>query len=398
MKWTTPKALRDRIQRLWDRGDFLSARLSGTSSFPLEIRLKRPRPRQIAEHFGSVMDWVNELRANSRPTIGHGYDLRFEQVNNRVQGSNAMPTTAIFATEADALRFIRRQAEADRAEALATTIIARQPKLRDWVIRRPFVMLEHQDEWDRLLAVLDWFLAHPAAGLYLRQLDIPGVDTKFIEARRGILSELLDAVLPEDAIDASVTGIRNFSLRYGLRPIPTTVQFRLLDASLYIHGLSDLTVPVEQFAQLDLPVTRVFITENRTNGLAFPDCPESLVIFGLGYAVEQLADIPWLQHKDVWYWGDLDTHGFRILDQLRANLPQARSFLMDRATLEAHVSLSGSEPADKRYTGELYRLTADEHALFDDLRHDRLGERVRLEQERIRYGWVQQVLREITGN
>jgi hypothetical protein len=30
--------------------------------------------------------------------------------------------------------------------------------------------------------------------------------------------------------------------------------------------------------------------------------------------------------------------------------------------------------------------------LFDDLRHDRIGERVRLEQERIGYGWVTRIL------
>jgi hypothetical protein len=30
------------------------------------------------------------------------------------------------------------------------------------------------------------------------------------------------------------------------------------------------------------PLERVFITENEINGLAFPDVPGSLVIFGLG--------------------------------------------------------------------------------------------------------------------
>ena len=34
--------------------------------------------------------------------------------------------------------------------------------------------------------------------------------------------------------------------------------------------------------------------------------------------------------------GDIDTHGFAILDRLRAWLPQTRSVLMDRDTLLAH--------------------------------------------------------------
>src|SRR5690606_13300583 len=136
-------------------------------------------------------------------------------------------------------------------------------------------------------------------------------------------------------------------------------------------------------------------TENRINGLAFPDVPRSLVVFGLGYGLDRLADIDWLHHVDVWYWGDIDTHGFGILNRLRAGLPHARSFLMDRETLEAHRDLWVTEPADKRYDGEPTRLTEDEYALFSDLRHDRLGERVRLEQERIRCGWLQRWLRDV---
>ena len=67
---------------------------------------------------------------------------------------------------------------------------------------------------------------------------------------------------------------------------------------------------------------------------------------------------------------------------------------MDRATLQAHRSLWGREPANRRYTGDTSRLTADECALFEDLLTDRCGDRVRLEQARIGYGWLETALRE----
>jgi len=41
---------------------------------------------------------------------------------------------------------------------------------------------------------------------------------------------------------------------------------------------------------------------------------------------------------------------------------------------------------------ELSRLQADEAGLYDDLRHDRIGPAVRLEQERIGFAWVQAAL------
>ena len=62
--------------------------------------------------------------------------------------------------------------------------------------------------------------------------------------------------------------------------------------------------------------------------------------------------------------------------------------LMDLAPLEAHRLLWGSQEAHKRYTGSLSRLTPDEHALFQMLRDNVLGERLRMEQERLGFHWV----------
>ncbi len=199
-------------------------------------------------------------------------------------------------------------------------------------------------------------------------------------------------MLPEQAVDRQAAGVRRFNQRYGLRSDPPLVRFRLLDPELTIRGLDDLSLPPEQFASLKVPLQRVFLTENRTNGLAFPECPGSLVVFGLGYGLESLAQVTWLGDVQVHYWGDLDTHGFGILNRLRGILPDARSFLMDRRTLDAHRALWGQEPADKRYRGKPARLTRPERALFDDLRLNRLGERVRLEQERIGFRRLQQAL------
>jgi hypothetical protein len=391
MSWTTPDQITAEVEKRW--ADILAARVTGEPLFPLRVRLRRPSAREIVERFGDVGDWARALHAAARDVRGFGYELEREELRSRVHGANTLPVAAIVPTESDALRLIRQSAAADRFQALADATLRRYPPLRDRLACRPLTVLEHAAHWREVLAVLDWFTAHPRPGLYLRQLDIPGVDTKFIETHRALLSELLDLVLPEAAVNRTAVGARAFNERYGLRSEPPLVRFRLLDPALYLHGLSDLSLPPEQFAALRLPLRRVFITENRTNGLAFPDCPGSMVVFGLGYGLERLAKVGWLRRVEVHYWGDIDTHGFGILNRLRVNLPEARSFLMDRTTLEAHRALWGHEPAERRYTGNTSRLTADERALFEDLLADRCGERVRLEQERIGYGWLETALR-----
>ena len=392
-EWTTPKGIVRQLQRRWDRGELLAARLTGEALFPLEIRLTRPKPREVTDRFGAVLDWVAALRDGDRDARGHGYSLRWEEARNRVHGSNPLPVAAILPTEEDALRLLGRLEDARRFDAVTAATRQRAPELLPWLVRRPLTALEHAEAWERILAVVEWFRAHPRPGIYLRQLDIPGVDTKFIEARRRLLGELLDLALPSGAVDHHHTGVRGFEARYGLHRRPALLRLRLLDRRLYLHGLSDITAPVDELAQLDLtmwepPLERVFITENEVNGLAFPEVEQAAVIFGLGYALEHLGRLPWLQRAEIHYWGDIDTHGFAILDRLRAHLPHADSLLMDRGTLEAHRTMWGEEPADRRFTGELTRLTPDESSLFQALCNDEYAKRLRLEQERIGFGWV----------
>ena len=190
-------------------------------------------------------------------------------------------------------------------------------------------------------------------------------------------------MLPADAISAGALGVRQFEARYGLLNKPPMIRFRMLDPEHFIGGLSDLTVPVTQFAALHSRVERVFVTENEVNALAFPLVRAGMVVFGGGYGIDRLGLAEWLRGRELLYWGDIDTHGFAILDRLRASLPHARSILMDEATLHAHRHLWGAEEMDKRFSGELDRLSVAEQQLFVQLRDDRHGERLRLEQERI---------------
>jgi hypothetical protein len=61
-----------------------------------------------------------------------------------------------------------------------------------------------------------------------------------------------------------------------------------------------------------------------------------------------------------------DTHGFAILDQLRAHFRGAASFLMDRDTLLGHRAHWTEEGSPMR--GDLRRLTPSEAAVYDDIR------------------------------
>jgi hypothetical protein len=215
------------------------------------------------------------------------------------------------------------------------------------------------------------------------------VDTKFIETHRQVLGDLLELVLPADALELSPS----FDRRFGLREKPALVRFRILDESQHLHGLSDLSVPATELAKLELAVDDVIVTENEVNGLALLPRPRTLVVFGQGYALEKLGEIPWFASRRLFYWGDIDTHGFVMLDRFRGHFPAAQSLLMDRSTFLAHRPMWVTEGTPS--TESLTRLTEPENALRRELLRGTWGERLRLEQERIGFRWVREVLEKL---
>ena len=383
MTWTGPKELKAQLARLWERGDLLRDAVTGNPRFPLRLSLKSPSSADITDRFNEVRAWAAELAATDLIRV------EWQELRHRVQGAQKMPACVWVETLEDALRSLGKRKDWDRFSAQVSATRQAHPALLPWLEKRPLQALELSAEWPRLLTVVAWFVDHPRPGIYLRQVDLPGVHSKFIEAHRSVLAELLDMALPANAVDISKTGISQFSARYGFLEKPTRIRFRVLDPAIRAvpgSGCPDVTLDADSFGRLELAVQRVFITENETNFLAFPPIRDAIVIFGAGYGWDALARSHWLKNCPLHYWGDIDTHGFGILDQLRGYFNHVTSFLMDRATLDAHASIWGSE--DKPLRIDLHRLTPEESTLYDDLRDNRIRVGLRLEQEHIGFHWL----------
>lgn len=387
VNWTAADDLRAQVRRLWDRGDLLRNLIDGETIFPLRLRLKGPSSSEMAEHFERVRRWMADLDAMPKVRI----ELR--EVNHRILGIQRVPQSVWIDDIYSALGLIDKRREAERFSDLVAITRSQQPDLMAWLARRPLRALDLAGDWERLLAVAGWVQRHPRPGVYLRQVDIAGMHSKFIEKHRGTLAEWLDLVLPPEAIDIRSNGVGQFSARYGFLDKPARIRFRVLDRRLALlpgTRVPDITLDAESFSELNVPVRRVFITENETNFLAFPSVEGGIVIFGAGYGWEALARAQWLERCTTHYWGDIDTHGFAILDRLRSHFGHVESFLMDRSTLMAHKDFWGRE--QDQVLCDLPRLTSAEQALFDDLRDNRIREGLRLEQEMVNFRCIDEAL------
>ena len=401
--WTTLADLRALALKAWSSGSLLRELLEPSGLYPRRRPLKRPTAAELLSDYAAAGAWAAELFSGAG-----AYSLETVETGRRTVGANSLPGAVVFATVEDEIGFIGKAREVGVFRSLTEGLAELDPQLVDWAARRPMKLLELGPAAVTAARVALWLRDNPAPGIYVRQLGLPGVHTKFIERHRQVIDQMLATVEPssrdqemsagDDELEspdhdagledrAGRTPAARFARRHGFLHPPELVRFRLLDPEIdQFGGARDITLTAEAFGGLRLPVDTIIATENQVNFLALPDRPGTLALFGGGYGFTSLRDAAWLRNCRVLYWGDIDTHGFRILDQLRAVHPHVESVLMDERTLLAHRDAWGKEESPSR--AALARLTAAEAALYESLGSSTYGSNIRLEQELINWCWA----------
>lgn len=380
-----PAAVHDRLRRHWQRrrSHWLDADAAkDAGGWPLQIMLHPPTEREASRSVDAVLGWINSWRRWQ----GSGELVWIERAWANL-GRQRLPERLLLRTPAEVAHCLGEDERWRRAVDARDRLLSRFPALAgslgpqfDWLADA------HELELGRIADVLAELSSGVNTGLYLRQLPIAGIDSKWIGANRNRVTDLLRPMLAGNLGEDTAGDLWTIA---GLRREPALLRLRLLDPQLRarIGGLGDISAPLDQIAALPFAPERVFIVENIHTGLAFTDLPDGIVIFGLGYAVDCLGSIPWLIASDCRYWGDLDTHGLAILDRVRSYLPHVRSLLMDEGTLLDHRTLWSREGKPVRNL-DPPRLNDAERAVYDGLAGDRWGPAVRLEQERIAWGYA----------
>lgn len=375
-EWTTPSDVVAALRRRWDRGVYLGAYARGEDFAPIDLPIRGPKAGELGDRFDEVRTWVAEWHkaVESLP-----WTVVTKTVGGRRFGVNTLPARLRIDSLADLTRILGTTRQIRDVDAILAA--AQQfPEIADWVAAKPVRALAHRDVFSRLLMAVRWLTDNAGSGRRLREIEVPGLDTKFIEQHHRVLLELTELVVDPDLVQRQEKSI---AARFGFATESTRVRFRLLDPDCAspAPGFDDIEVRTLDLAAIPLAVDRVFIIENLATYLSFPPAPRSAALFGGGYAATVIGALRWLRDREVFYWGDIDTHGFAILDRVRVTLPHAQSMLMDAATLLNHRELWGIEPS--QVDRPLPHLTADEAAVYRDLLDGTHGSRLRLEQERI---------------
>lgn len=344
------------------------------SAWPLEVTLGIPTENQALKQVEDVRAWVAAWQSWN----GVG-SLSWSERRWRKLGTQPVPEKLLLSGPGEVAQWIGEADRWGRAQQRYRDLIGRWPQFGNKLPRYFAILADYSEaDYRRLIDMVAWIEKNPASDLYPRQLPVSGLDSKWLEKRKGLLADLIDAVRGESSTEG------DFFQRCGLKAPPQLVRLRILDDGLRqrVGGLNDISAPCEQLADLDLPVSNVFIVENLQTGLAFDDLPGSIVIMQLGYGVDVLGRLPWAAKAHCVYWGDLDTHGFAILNRARSYLTELKSVLMDEETLRSHQDL-WVEERDQHGAEALPLLTNLEQEVYQAIKRNVWGQNVRLEQERI---------------
>ncbi len=371
--------------------NFLKAHFTGINFFPLTHKSFGKYNRgELQKNFQKITQEVQLLLDNSKEKVGYGYEIVWEKINSRSVGKNRYPKTIQFNTQRDYLNFISKENEFSILVDDSNSLFKKFPNLKNWFLANPSDLISISMNLEKIISICEYFQNNPQPNIYLRELPILGIDTKFIEDNQRILKTFLDTILTPENINLKEP---NFEERYFLKSKPNLIRFRILDHGInkvFPKNLSDVTLTFDEFQSLQFEENNVFITENQINFLTFPKVENSLIVLGAGYNVVNIGKLENLKTKTFYYWGDLDSHGFDILSKLRENFPSisVESFLMNKETYEtfSHLANDLNKPIDYN----LNSLYPDEQFLFQYINSQERYNR--LEQERIPLYYINEIL------
>lgn len=350
----------------WHKSALRIERLLSADPWPLRIAIGKPSAEVFSNQPAQVRQHLERWKAVA---VGQ---VDWQAVNYRAgEHPVSMPLYWLINKPSEWVAAAADSQVSDEFQSLAYLLDKLSPCYQDLLIKER--SLWRNKPLDEVLAaaqLADSLSPGCAAGRPLRLLAGWGVDTKFFERNRTLLTKLLDQRFSGAA---SEQGLETFldaldEKDHWLLVIP-------LDPALL--PFKRLRLTTNELAEISLPGSRLLVIENERCEHLLPAMPDTLAILGAG------LDLQWLQSpnfdtKQVAYWGDIDTWGLLMLSRARQYRPALTPLLMGEMVFQRHQQTSAVVEPVTADTKTPPGLSESEERLYQGLLTQPKG---RLEQE-----------------
>lgn len=366
---TTDQLVGDIARRL---GNNWHADLAGvTTSWPHAFPVGTPSKADLGQNYAAFHRRVVALQDWAK-----AHSLAITYNNRRVLGTTQIIPTHVTIPDQNAAARIAAGEWSERLTRATRRLAVLNERFPDTVdLAR---LLRGVDgytdtDFDLLLTVADWFNRNNHAGLTPRQVPIPGVHAKWLNAHQPHILAL--------------TGKPDLGL---LPRHPARIHFTYLDPKHRDAGgrLHDSATVDDAFTPAYTPQV-VVISENKDTAIHFLPLPGGIAVEGDGFGGKTAAAFGWLTTAPhLYYWGDIDAHGYEILNGWRADGVSVTSILMDPATYDTYEPYGTNTDVKNRpltagTRKPLPLLTNDERTVYERITDPHWQGHRRIEQERI---------------
>jgi hypothetical protein len=329
----SPEAISIQLARQWQSAERREQFLLDPQAWPRPVAIGSPSPSVFTRHTAEVREHIARWRAVAVGEV-QWQDIAFRSAAEPV----SLPHQWLLGSPeewAAASGDAQVQLELQRLRYLLERV---NPCFHRLLIRQRALWRDRNDD-EVVQATALTFALEPgiAAGRPLRALALAGIDSKFMERHRALVTALLDIRFDGQA---SQIGLNSF-----------------LDAAdegehwLLVVPLSPGLLPFAQqrvrareLRDTPLPASRILLIENDRCLHLLPTLPDTIAVLGSGLDLAWLS-ADWLRECNLGYWGDMDTWGLRMLARARQLQPRLTPLLMDQPLFDAFVdALAVAEP------------------------------------------------------
>lgn len=324
----SPADLSVRLARQWQQGSVRVERLLGPGAWPLKLPIGKPSAYAFSEQTAKVQ---NHVRAWQNVSIG---EVLWESVNYRAGATPvSMPAYWLLRSPSE---WVNAAAEADvqaeyaNLEHLAANV---DHMFHSLLVRQRSLWRDKTlDEVIQVASLATRLDPGCANGRPLRLLREFGVDTKFFERHNRLLTRLLDERFDGEVNERGLIHFLNAldDREHWLLVVP-------LDRDLLTFRRQ--RVAASELAQSQLPGTCLLVVENEQCLHLLPPCHDTVAILGAGLNLQWLKS-PWLDEKNIAYWGDMDTWGLLMLARARQHQPKLTALMMSQNLFEHYAPRS----------------------------------------------------------
>lgn len=195
------------------------------------FRMVLKRPEETEEDWSLLLSWSDYWRHPVKDGSGKPlWRINEKGKNTKIFGRQTLPVRVFVDRPEDAFALLGMNGEKREFLSSLKEVDEKNGALKDWFIHY-YPRIRSEEFYPLFFNIADFFQKQEEKEGYLREISIPGVDTKFLERHAFLVRTLWNALFPDNQVDSN----EEMKEKLFVKDVPTPLH--LCQKSGCVHAL-----------------------------------------------------------------------------------------------------------------------------------------------------------------